>query len=1014
MLVVKTFSRITNLFLPLLIICFISHLSYAAGSGIIKGHIVDKSTGEPLIGANIIILNTSLGVATDVTGGFVLRTVPPGEWTLRVSYLGYKQENFQVVVKEGEEIEKDFKLEPQSLVGEEVIVTAQARGQQDAINQQLASNTISNVVAADRIKALPDASAAESIGRLPGVSIDRYNGEAVGIAVRGLSPKYNVVTVNGVALPATSNTDRTVDLSLISSNLLDGIEVKKANTADMDADALGGTIDLRLKEAPEEFQVNGSLQGGHNSLVDPVENYSANVSVSDRFFANKLGIIFGLNVDRNNRTADKRDIVYDQYGDLTSLVGVRINQIILERDEAIKNRFGGNLLLDYSIPYGKVAGNGFYNEAKTDGIYRKNTMDFKENKHYYLTEQSTSTTSIYTLGLGAKQDFGWIKYNVDVSATGSKTTNPNDWQWQFNQESNNQTGYPTTNMTEAQAYRFVTAQDSITVLQSVNLLNKKMIERTKAAQFNVEIPYRITDNINGTLKAGGKFRWIDREFNQELWGRSGMAYGGFWESVGKDLVTALSKKYPNDFNYARDSAAIAYKGWWLLPSFYRGYAAPPDFLDGAYKLGKFPDIGLMQKLADVFPTLGNRNWQRLSSGIDKGSLGADYDGIEQYQAFYIMTELHAGPFVTFIPGVRYDADYTKYHGQTFKALNQANNEQPPLDYRRNENIRKNNFWLPQIHIKLHPLEWLRVHMAYTQSITRPDYNMYAPITSLDQYGNYLDAANAALKDSRTKNVDAALSVYEPHAGLITISGFYKRIDNLIMYQAIPSVNRPLYKLLLAEGIFDINAPENWFIDPPGSVGSTPQINTWLNNPTPAQYRGVELDWQTNFWFLPSALKGLVFNLNWTYIISEIDLHSWWTRSQQTYHYDPITDRDWFTYEYSIYTTTRKSRMPGQPAHILNTTIGYDFEEFSFRLSYLYQSDKFRDMGLTKVVDGYTRSYDRWDLAVSQKVGKYIQIFLNFNNLTNTHDETVVGYSQDHPKYREFYGQTIDLGIRVNY
>jgi len=149
---------------------------------------------------------------------------------------------------------RNFQLTGQAILGDEVIVTAQARGQNAAITQQLNSNTISNIVASDRIKELPDASAAESIGRLPGVSIDRYNGEATGIAIRGLAPKYNTVTVNGVTLPATDRENRSVDLSLISSNLLDGIEVKKANTPDMDADALGGTIDLRFKRSTRRIQ----------------------------------------------------------------------------------------------------------------------------------------------------------------------------------------------------------------------------------------------------------------------------------------------------------------------------------------------------------------------------------------------------------------------------------------------------------------------------------------------------------------------------------------------------------------------------------------------------------------------------------------------------------------------------------------------------------------------------------------------------------------------------------------
>ena len=71
---------------------------FAADSGSIKGRVLDKTTGEPLIGANVVILNTSLGVATDVNGSFYLRFVPEGKWTLKISYLGYKPLTLQVTI----------------------------------------------------------------------------------------------------------------------------------------------------------------------------------------------------------------------------------------------------------------------------------------------------------------------------------------------------------------------------------------------------------------------------------------------------------------------------------------------------------------------------------------------------------------------------------------------------------------------------------------------------------------------------------------------------------------------------------------------------------------------------------------------------------------------------------------------------------------------------------------------------------------------------------------------------
>ncbi len=152
--------------------------------------------------------------------------------------------------------------------GEEVVVTAQARGQLAAINQQLSSNTIKNVVSADRIQDVPDVNAAESVARLPGISLIRSGGEGQKVAIRGLSPKYNVTMVNGVRMQSTDRDDRSVDLNMIAPNILSGIEVTKALTADMDADAVGGTVNLRIGKAAEGLKGNFSVQGGYGSVAN--------------------------------------------------------------------------------------------------------------------------------------------------------------------------------------------------------------------------------------------------------------------------------------------------------------------------------------------------------------------------------------------------------------------------------------------------------------------------------------------------------------------------------------------------------------------------------------------------------------------------------------------------------------------------------------------------------------------------------------------------------------------------
>jgi hypothetical protein len=152
-------------------VLFLSYPSIAtlslAASGTIEGVVRDIQTGEPLPGANVMIVKTSLGAATDVNGKYTIREVPAGTYALRATYVGYRQKEIALEVKEGQTLKQDFKLLAVGVEGEEVVVTAQAAGQKEAINQQLAAMPVMNVVSAARIQELPDVNAAESVGRHP-------------------------------------------------------------------------------------------------------------------------------------------------------------------------------------------------------------------------------------------------------------------------------------------------------------------------------------------------------------------------------------------------------------------------------------------------------------------------------------------------------------------------------------------------------------------------------------------------------------------------------------------------------------------------------------------------------------------------------------------------------------------------------------------------------------------------------------------------------------------------------
>ena len=236
----------------------------------------------------------------------------------------------------------------------EVVVYGQARGQLAAINAQLSSKSISNVVSGEKLQELPDVNVAEAIGRLPGLMVERNRGEGQKIIIRGLAPKYNTISIGGHMAPSTSPDDRSTDLNMISPEILGGVEVLKANTADKDADGLGGTVNLTLREAPAGFKGSASVLAGYSGQSRSLGNYSGNFYVSNRFFKDKLGIMVTGNAEMAERNSDKFDVDYDvqgipDYANGKTFIQPWVTGAEVQANVEDRTRMGGSLLMDWKL-----------------------------------------------------------------------------------------------------------------------------------------------------------------------------------------------------------------------------------------------------------------------------------------------------------------------------------------------------------------------------------------------------------------------------------------------------------------------------------------------------------------------------------------------------------------------------------------------------------------------------------------------------------------------------------------
>ncbi len=970
-----------------------NNIVQAQGSGKITGKVSDKDTGEPLLSASVFLEGTSLGAAANNDGDYIIRQVSPGNYNLIVKYIGYKEKKVPVTIQSGKTMEVNVELEYVAVETGEVTVTAQAEGQIEAINQQLSSNTITNVVSAARIQEIPDVNAAESVGRLPGISIVRSGGEGQKVTIRGMAPKYNVMMVNGVRLESTDRDDRSVDLNMITPNILSGIEVKKALTADMDADAVGGTVNLKIGKAKEGFHSKISAQDGYAGLANTNRfgNYRLTGLITDRFFDNKLGLQIAGYLDKYNRNSDELTAAYttNEENDVrvNGFLPTYLSNVTIVDKVTDRQRAGGSLVFDYQLPSGSLILNNFISGLNEQQVEQQNYFTTGYDWRGYAVDREFTNTVISNALQG---EFEFFNINMDFSLSNSvsKQHNPGDLRMDIRPQSGGTQGLSSTasNLNKMSPSRFL---NSVTVIPKDKIttgtttLMRDVNENAQSALLNFKVPFNFTDYLSGDLKFGGKYVRNKRDNNETLLfldtDRGGLAQS--FINLLKDSIWTNLGMLPSD-TYIKD-------GLVRDPNYDVG-----NFLSGKEGVGSniFYDLVSISKMHRM-EQLAKEYGYYLPDPL--GSTQYDYNYTRNYDAFYIMSEINLSKYITLLPGIRYekfDFDYTAYSTVETGRLTTVgevyyNTKKIHWDSTKGEN------WFPQIQVRIKPTDWLDFRLASTKSIIYPDYRAVSPYLFADTYGSPVTVrlGNPYINPALTHNYDIYASVYENHIGLFTAGFFYKEIDNLIV-----SIK---YKTKDASKI-------NNRFQLPQNNSEAPEIYTWTNLKETSFVRGFELDWQTHFWYLPSIFHGIVFNINYTHINSSTRYPYYFTKKSGSFPF----------FTYSVVDTTRTGRLIDQPDDILNLTLGYDIGGFSARLSFLYQDNVLRSADPTyQELDSYTAPYSRWDFTAYQKLPWFegLQIYLNLNNITNRPDRQFRSVLEKLSDV-QYYGRSADLGVRYSF
>ena len=405
------------LFLSLILLS--SFNVYAQKKGSVTGRIIDGTNKSPLQFTNVSFMGTSIGTITDKDGKYTLSNITPGKYKLVFSYLSYKTLVQEIVISAGTQLTVNGVMQMESVMGEEVVVTGMLRGQSAAINQQLKSNTIVNVVSREKILELPDQNAAEAVGRLSGVSLVRDGGEGTKVTLRGMAPRFNSITIDGEKIPSTDAQDRSVDLSMFSTDALSGIEYYKANLPDMDGDAIGGQINFISRTASEGFHGRALLQSGYNQMADELGQYKGSISLENRFLNNRLGVIVSGSMQKANRSSQGYTA---EWKDEVSVNDFRVTKLNITDNIENRKRYNANTTIDYKYNNGSILFSSNFGETDRTEFRRRRRYRVADSYQEHDFRERRSSNYVFLNRLSGKHQFGGI-LDFDWAASYSQTRN---------------------------------------------------------------------------------------------------------------------------------------------------------------------------------------------------------------------------------------------------------------------------------------------------------------------------------------------------------------------------------------------------------------------------------------------------------------------------------------------------------------------------------------------------------------------------------------------------------------
>lgn len=889
--------------------------------------------------------------------------------------------------------------EPETTTVDEIVVTGFRSSLQQALNIKRREAGAVDAILAEDIADFPDQNLAEAIQRLPGVTIERVNGQGTTISVRGLGADFTRTRINGLEAQAASggNRNRSFDFSMFASELFNSIKVRKTQSAEIEEGSLGSTVDLQTGR-PLDFSRSGfnsalSVQASYNDLSEKTVPRTAGL-LSWSNDSKTFGILGSIAYSERSPILESFNTTRWQKGDPNPPIPA------------------GKTLADYpNYPYGLGQNFGGCIPCTTTA-----QRDELLNAFYPRIPRYTfGNTQEDRLGLtGSMQwrpsDRTEVVLDLLWSRLNSELESPNVEAWAFSRAA--------VNNVIVRDYAIDAGKNALSygVFDNMLVRSENGFTRNEStfAQASLNIRHDFTDRLRGNMKlglnkseartpmnvtyafeqAGVNGYTIDFRGNDRL----PMIDYGFDITSGKDftLIQGTRSTSGGDFDNNVVAGALEYD-WNPSLTFkaggeYRTYGfstwgvsraqtatAGADRITGVDALGKVvsidgkigvpagsdlsfivPDIWKINDFLSVYddPLVPNRS-EREVDETDKGVfVQADFN-----------TDI-ANMTVRGNVGVRYAQTEVESKGwQTITVKDDAGNTTTSYDY-----VTATNDYddvLPSFNLAIEPRDDLVIRLGAAKVMSRPTLGDLTPGGGVSPTTRTVSYGNPLLDPFRATNYDLSVEWYFQNEGLLAAAVFYKDIDSFIT-----SVTESIVWS-------DLGLPDDLL---QGAARPTDvfQVTRKLNGQG-GELHGLEIQYQQPFAFLPGLWSNFGFIGNFTYVDSEVD-----------------------------YGAAGKNRLTGQSKNTFNTTLYYEDGPFQARVSAAYRSGYLMSFpgGNGNSEEGMNAT-TYVDASMSYDISDSMTISLEGINLTDEYNDRYVDVADRVSDYRHT-GREIAIGLRWKY